>query len=73
VTTSRTAGRASDFLLLAGGGAALALSALFTAARIWFRPIFIAATGHEPLMFALPLAAAAVALGVAYTLKKEKA
>ena len=59
--------RARDFVLIAGGGAALTFAIAFLAARIWFRNWFILTERPDPLGFALGALGVTVVLGILHT------
>ena len=59
--------RARDFALISTGAASFVLAALFAAGGIWFRALFVAALGAEPLVYAGGFLATAIGLGIAHT------
>ena len=62
--------RVRDFALISAGAACFVLAAVFTAGGIWFRALFVAALGAEPLLYAGGFLAAAVGFGVAHALAR---
>lgn len=62
--------RARDYATTSLGSAFLALALIFLAGRIWFRGLFAAAIGTDPLVFAGCFGAAAVLLGIHHTFMK---
>jgi hypothetical protein len=62
--------RAIDYAVLTLGAAFLALALVFLAARLWFRPLFAAATDADPLVWAAGFGAVSVLLGICHTYRK---
>ena len=60
--------RIRDFALISAGAACFALAVVFTAGGIWFRALFVAALGAEPLLVACGFLVAAIGFGTAYAL-----
>jgi hypothetical protein len=66
-TPSLRSARARDYVLTGLGASFLSLAAVFVAGRIWFRGLFAAAAGVDPLVWAGCFLAVAVALGILHT------
>ncbi len=62
--------RVRDFALISAGAACFVLAAVFTAGGIWFRALFVAALGTEPLLYAGGFLAAAIAFGAVHALAR---
>jgi hypothetical protein len=62
--------RARDFSLISAGAACFVLAAVFSAGGIWFRALFVAALGAEPLLFSGGFLVAAIGLGIAHALAR---
>jgi len=62
--------RIRDFALISAGAACFALAVVFTAGGIWFRALFVAALGAEPLLFSGGFLVAAIGLGIAHALAR---
>ena len=63
--------RVRDFALISAGAACFVLAAVFTAGGIWFRALFVAALGAEPLLYAGGFLVAAIAFGAAHALARD--
>ena len=68
--TSYRLARARDFALISTGAACFALAFVFAAGGIWFRALFLAALGVEPLLLACGFLVAAIGFGTAHALAR---
>ena len=59
--------RVRDFAITAAGGAALALGAIFIAARLFFRNYFVLTNRPDPLVFGLVCLGGFLLLGILHT------